>query len=79
MNMEKKKIVTIRFVSYETGLIKDEYKHTYDFNFRFKKSSEFLHAFLDDFIQKIQDPRYEDDLCLEFMVVPPLQEGKLLF
>lgn len=79
MRIYEKKSITVRLVDTDTGVIYNEVRHTYDFRKVYRKDKQFLHAFLDDFIERIYNPDKIQSVCLEFVNNLAVPEPQLPF
>lgn len=77
--MNNKRVIIIRIVESNTGVILDEYRKQIICNFWYQKDKNDLHAYLDAFIQKLRNSSSDTSLCLDIIADCPFTEGKLPF
>lgn len=77
--MNNKRVIVIRIVESNTGLIINEYRKQIICNFWYKKDKNDLHAYLDAFIEKLRTASPDSSLCLDIIADVPFIEGKFTF
>lgn len=79
--MERKgynKAVRMRFVDYQTGLIKDEYTHRIR-SLWYKSDRKVLHDILDKFIDLVIEESDGNEYVLDYIYTNPKQEERIKF